>query len=233
MTCLTCKNSPSEAISWAGIIPTELGKLFKLTGLYLWGNQLTGEAPSELGDLSNLTSLYLSTNQLTGILPRNFTNLTGLTRFYFQNNAGLCAPADDTFQTWFRSIEEVEGEICPTIKDFAADRDMLVRLYNATDGVNWTDNSNWLSDLPMRAWHGVTTDGEGRVSGLVLTENQLSGQLPAGLGNLDNLERLDLGGNHLSGLIPSQLGNLSNLEGLYLWGNQLTGSDSRTTEQPV
>ena len=207
-----------------GIIPTELGKLFKLTGLYLWGNQLTGEVPSELGDLSNLTSLYLSTNQLTGILPRNFTNLTGLTRFYFQNNAGLCAPADDTFQTWFRSIEEVEGEICPTIKDFAADRDVLVRLYNATDGVNWTDNSNWLSDLPMRAWHGVTTDVEGRVSGLELTENQLSGQLPAELGNLDNLEQLDLGGNQLSGSIPAQLGNLANLTVLALGNNQLTGT---------
>ena len=231
-----------------GSIPSELGNLFNLTGLYLWGNQLTGEVPVELGDLSNLWSLYLSTNQLTGILPYSFTNLTDLGRLYFQNNAGLCAPADDTFQTWLRGIEEVEGETCPNIEDFAADRDVLVTLYNATDGVNWTNNSNWLSDLPMKAWHGVTTDFEGRVSRLKLPENQLSGQLPAELGNLSNLTSLNLtrneltgtiptqlsnlsyltllalGGNQLTGTIPTQLGNLSNLTGLYLWGNELTGT---------
>ncbi len=29
-------------------------------------------------------------------------------------------------------------------------------LYNATDGPNWIDNENWLSDAPLGEWYSVT-----------------------------------------------------------------------------
>jgi Leucine-rich repeat (LRR) protein len=51
----------------------------------------------------------------------------------------------------------------------------------------------------------------------------LSGEIPAELGSLSNLESLDLSGNALSGEIPAELGSLSNLIWLYLAGNQLSG----------
>ena len=105
-----------------------------------------------------------------------------------------------------------------------ADRAALVALYNATDGPNWTDNANWLSDAPIGQWYGVITDGRGRVIELHLLGNQLSGSIPPALGNLANLEWLLLLGNQLSGSIPSELGNLNNLIGLRLNGNQLSGS---------
>ena len=35
------------------------------------------------------------------------------------------------------------------------DRAALVALYNATDGPNWSHNTNWLSDLPISKWDGV------------------------------------------------------------------------------
>ena len=44
------------------------------------------------------------------------------------------------------------------------DRSALVALYNATDGDNWTNNTNWLSDEPLGDWFGVTTDADGRGS---------------------------------------------------------------------
>ena len=57
-----------------------------------------------------------------------------------------------------------------------ADRDVLVALYNATNGASWTRNStNWLSDRPLGEWYGVTTDANGRVTELDLTQNRLSG----------------------------------------------------------
>ena len=37
------------------------------------------------------------------------------------------------------------------------------------------------------------------------------------------LQTLDLGSNELTGPIPAELGDLSNLEWLYLAGNELTG----------
>ena len=104
-----------------------------------------------------------------------------------------------------------------------SDRDALVALYNATDGPNWANNTNWLSAEPIGGWHGVRTEGIGTVIGLNLGGNGLSGEVPAELGSLSSLEELDLSGNLLSGEIPAELGNLSNLEKLDLSHNQLNG----------
>ena len=52
--------------------------------------------------------------------------------------------------------------------DIASDRAALMALYEATDGDNWTNNTNWGSDAPLGTWHGVTTDYRGRVTRLYL-----------------------------------------------------------------
>ena len=104
------------------------------------------------------------------------------------------------------------------------DRAVLVELYNATNGPNWTDSTNWNSSAPVGEWYGVSTDGAGRVTGLHLGENQLSGPIPSSLGSLTRLEYLDLYTNQLTGSIPSSLGSLARLRQLNLADNQLTGS---------
>ena len=105
----------------------------------------------------------------------------------------------------------------------ATDRDVLVALYNATDGANWADNTNWLSTEALSEWYGVTTDGNGRVTELSLDDNHLSGGILAELGDLANLQTLSLYDNQLSGEIPAELGDLTNLRYLALWGNTLSG----------
>ena len=106
----------------------------------------------------------------------------------------------------------------------SVDRAALVALYNATDGANWTDNTNWLSDGHVGEWHGVTTDDTGRVTELSLRENDLTGTIASVLGRLTSLERLDLQGNDLTGSIPGELVNLNNLQRLDLDYNHLTGA---------
>ena len=96
------------------------------------------------------------------------------------------------------------------------DREALVALYHATDGPNWENNTNWLSDAPLEEWSGVITDNTERVTELFLSWNQLAGPIPPHLGDLSNLESLDLDGNQLSGEIPPELGNLALMESLYL-----------------
>ena len=105
----------------------------------------------------------------------------------------------------------------------STDRAALVALYNATDGPNWANNTNWLSNEPIGEWHGVTVDSGGNVTRLDLGDNRLTGTIPEELGNLSSLTYLDLLGNQLTGEIPSDLGSLSNLEGLHVSENQLTG----------
>ena len=108
-------------------------------------------------------------------------------------------------------------------RSVAGDRAALVALYNATDGENWTDNTNWLTDAPLHQWYGVEAYANGRVMLLSLGSNQLTGQIPLELGDLTNLWHLDLSENQLSGEIPAQLGRLTELIYLDLSLNQLSG----------
>ena len=110
----------------------------------------------------------------------------------------------------------------PLPQDTAAERAALVALYNATGGDNWSLSTNWLSTQPLSNWHGVRTDSSGRVTGLLLSNNRLSGQIPD-LSAFTNLTVLDLSVNRLNGSIPD-VSALTKLEDLLLNANQLSGS---------
>ena len=114
------------------------------------------------------------------------------------------------------------------------DREALIAFFEATDGpLNWVHFRKWRSDAPIGDWYGVQTDLNGRVVGLTLQNNRLSGEIPPELGNLSNLRWLHLYSNQLSGDIPSELGNLSNLESLLLSNNQLSGDIPQELGQPL
>ena len=115
-----------------------------------------------------------------------------------------------------RLERELEGIRSWDRSRMTTDMAVLVALYNGTNGANWKTNTNWLSEAPLVSlwdWHGVTTDENGRVTELALASNDLSGTIPAELGerNLTKLQRLDLSENELSGAIPLTLMTLSQL----------------------
>ena len=86
------------------------------------------------------------------------------------------------------------------------------------------DSLDWSLSTPITTWDGVSIGGTPRrVTRLELQDRELSGEIPAELGNLANLVELLLADNQLSGEIPAALGNLTNLTVLHLSGNQLTG----------
>ena len=119
-----------------------------------------------------------------------------------------------------QSIFDVSDEIF-TIPDL--EREALTALYNSTNGDNWTNNSNWLSDEPLGDWYGVTVV-DGQVTGIFLTKNNLFGPIPTEIGNLTSLTHLYLYSNQLTGTIPTEIGNLAALTNLELGGNRLSGS---------
>ena len=115
-----------------------------------------------------------------------------------------------------------------------ADRAALVALYEATDGPNWINSENWLTDAPLGEWYGVDTDAAGRVirmdlagrrnpEGGFYVQHGLSGPIPPEIGDLTGLEWLYLSDNDLSGPIPPEVGSVVSLERLYLHRNELTG----------
>ena len=130
-------------------------------------------------------------------------------------------PANATVGRWLVSTALTVS--LPALDPAASDTAVLVALYEATDGANWTDSTNWLSDRPLDEWYGVTADGAGRVTALSLWSNGLNGPIPAELGRLTHLQTLDLMDNYLSGPIPAELGSLGNLHLLNLAWNWLGG----------
>ena len=185
----------------SGEIPVELGDLSNLVNLRLDGNRLTGVIPAELGRLSRLTGFDVVDNQLSGEIPPELADLKQLGRLFLSRNLGLtgCIP-DDLMAVEDNDFEHMGFQPCDVLE-----RSVLVMLFRATDGDNWTNNDSWLSDAPLGQWHGVSTDPHGRVVSLDLAENEVSGGIPRGLSHLTLLQQLRLGGNQIGGCLPPVL----------------------------
>ncbi len=118
-----------------------------------------------------------------------------------------------------------------------SDRDILIALYEATDGPNWLNSDNWLTDAPLGQWYGVDTDASGRVTTLRLAgkwdfeenhyvDHGLAGPILAELSGLARLEHLDLGVNKLSGPIPTNSADWQASES-WIWGSTSLSGPSR------
>ena len=116
------------------------------------------------------------------------------------------------------------ASVSVSVQGPGSEREVLTEIYNALDGSNWFNGTNWNSKAPLGQWFGVTTNAEDRVTALNLGNNGLSGVIPPETGQLAALEGLALDGNRLTGSIPPEIGLLSNLKHLYLFSNQLTGA---------
>ena len=133
------------------------------------------------------------------------------------------------------------------------ERPLLEELYAHTNGDQWTNNTNWAADIPastcLTGLYGITLKeqgtgiGSGRVTGISLPRNNLTGEMPESLGNpehghghghgdeerhedevfLEELQVLNLSDNHLTGSIPAGLNYLRVLNTINLSSNRLTG----------
>ena len=198
----------------SGEIPSFLGG-FPLRILYLHENAFSGGIPAEIGEIGTLEFLSLDENRdLAGLLPRSLLSIQHLERLTFEDT-GLCPQVDTEFQEWLQGVpnhSEVECDIGQV------ERLALSEFHELTGGTSWTNGGAWGSDAEVGAWYGVTSEG-GRVRGISLPENGLSGPLPAELANLGELAVVNLSGNDLSGAMPGALADLSELTELRVGGN--------------
>lgn len=148
-------------------------------------------------------------------------NQTGLTTTSYQDST---LAYSTTYYWRVHSVNAADTSAWSATRSFttedmmtgmAQDSLALVALYNATNGPNWANKTNWLTG-PVSTWQSITVTA-GRVTQINLASNGLSGTLPAELGNLTNLISLYLNTNQLTGSIPAELGQLASLQQLYLY----------------
>lgn len=92
-------------------------------------------------------------------------------------------------------------------------KEALIELYHATDGENWRENTNWLSDKPFNEWYGINNSRNNpgiKVIGnyiqfVDLRDNNLYGTIPESFATLMNLPELYLSVNYLYGKIPDSV----------------------------
>ncbi len=237
--------SDAALSEWHGV---EIDSVGRVSALDLSENGLSGQLPDSLVELSVLASLDLSDNTLSGSLPDSLGKLSALARLDVSGNgdmAGrlpqsltalaldelrysdtrLCVPDDAEFQAWLDGIGQHEGSgrECPPTSQY----DILAAIYEATNGPNWVNNDNWLTDAPLGEWYGVGTNSDGQVTSLDLSWNFLQGRIPSEIGGLTSLDYLSLGGSYdyaLTGPLPEELYDLPALRTLNLGGFNLGGT---------
>jgi Leucine-rich repeat (LRR) protein len=107
-------------------------------------------------------------------------------------------------------------------------------LYYASQGDNWHDNNNFLSEKSTCEWNRNLFDGleplgiscgtdDTIVESFRSPANNLKGQIPPEITYLSNLKNIDVSNNTIDGNL-SNLSNLTRLEYLDLTGNAFTGT---------
>jgi len=193
---------------WLGVVGTECtwfgvtcGSNDSVIELSLPSNNLVGTLPQELASLNALTILDLSSNQLSGVIPPRLVKFALLTLNLSNNQLSGSIPSD------------LGNPLDPGV-GFLRESGNLP----AVDSLNPI-----LLDTgpkPKRAHCSIDSD----LATLNLSNNQLSGAIPAELSCFQTLTLLDLSNNRLSGTMPPDLGShLTILTGLFVQRNQLIG----------
>lgn len=141
--------------------------------------------------------------------------------FNISENNGICPrEASITFKS--NSVEQTIK--VKQIHDYlSVEKSALIDIYNSTAGDNWNVNTDWLSDLPVSYWNGITVNDEGAVTKIVFWQNNLDGELPKSIGNFYYLEELYINYNNVSGNLPEEIGNLKHLKRFDIHNNRFTG----------
>ena len=78
-------------------------------------------------------------------------------------------------------------------------RDALLNFFEALNGGNWKTNTSWGSPS-LQDWFGITLDENGYIVEINLIDNNLVGNIPESLFNLNSLKVIKLTSNKISTL---------------------------------
>ncbi|XP_042951865.1 probable leucine-rich repeat receptor-like serine/threonine-protein kinase At3g14840 isoform X3 [Carya illinoinensis] len=196
-----------------GPIPGALSNIKTLQNLTVEFNKLSGNLPSELGNMSSLERLFLSSNYFTGELPTSFANLISLKDFRISDN-------------------QFSGQIPNYIQNWNNLNKLLIQASGLRGPIPSLDPLKQLSDLRISDLNGSEVTfplkyiyvAQWKV--LILRNCNLTGPLPETIESplRPDFKTLDLSFNRLIGGIPDNfIRPLQLVDHIYLTGNLFTG----------
>jgi Leucine-rich repeat (LRR) protein len=192
---------------FTGTIPSVFGSLLGLQYFNVFDNQLTGSMPPSFGDLARLQFMFTYQNRLTGTIPDSYGGMTYL------EQAGW------DFNLLSGTLPESVGAL-PFLQFLFVDVNMLTGSFPRSFAT-----AVYLIALDVNHNHLTgTLDGVFNASNnvelltLVLSDNQLSGTLPAELFRLPKLNSLSAVSNCIQGQVPLEVCDSSLLVTLALDG---------------
>ncbi|KAF7093072.1 hypothetical protein CFC21_095505 [Triticum aestivum] len=224
--------------NFSGIVSQAIYANTSLTYLSLSLNQLVGRIPVDIGyTLPNITELILGGNQLDGPIPASLGNASNLQNLDLRQNSltGIIPPLGHLsklkiLDVGTNMLKSGDWAFLSSLTNCTKLK-MLCLDFNGLGGsmpTSFGDLSNTLEVLLLSENQliGEIPSEIGKLKGLtalVMQINSLSGCIPDTLGNLLNMSLLSLSHNKLSGDIPQSIGKLERLTELYLMENNLTG----------
>ncbi|KAL5229725.1 hypothetical protein ABZP36_028501 [Zizania latifolia] len=220
--------------AFSGALPKEIGNLKKLTLLGISMNNFTGELPEELGNLTNLEKLYIDSAGFTGPFPSTFSKLKKLKILQASDNDFTGKLPD--YLGSLTNLDDVgflgnsfEGPIPATLSNLNKLTNLRIGdIVNGSSSLAFISNLTSLNILVLRNCRisgnlgAVDFSNFANLAFLDLSFNNITGDVPPSILNLQKLTILFLGNNSLTGRLPDSISpSLTNLDFSY---NQLTGS---------
>lgn len=221
-----------------GEIPDEIQSATSLKQISFRFNNLSGEIPSSIGDLTQLESINFGINNLSGPIPTEIGELSNLTSLILNSNnlfGGIPNSLGNLHSlTWFDcGKNNLSGQIPLELSNLINLTDLYLQTNNLSGSLEFILGMNNLERLLLSA-NQITGDipldigNLAKLERLDLHNNQISSEIPISIGSLSSLKRLSINNNLLIGNIPSSIGFLSNLNTLYLQNNLLMGAIPNT-----
>ncbi|PWA34373.1 Leucine-rich repeat-containing protein [Artemisia annua] len=204
--------------------------------LYIGGNKFSGSLPSNLTKLVNLIVLDLRNNIITGNLEDILHHFPTSLEILVLRNTSLNGfiPTNISMCSSLRILDLSRNNLTGSIPRQMANLPMMNMSASSTRIshfigtlnadtlqnliVNWKSSSQRLRNLRFFVL-------------LDLSGNNISGEIPASLGNLKALKQLNISHNKISGNIPQSFGNLEGIESLDVSHNELSGSIPQSLDQ--
>uniref|UniRef100_A0ACD5Z8D2 Uncharacterized protein n=1 Tax=Avena sativa TaxID=4498 RepID=A0ACD5Z8D2_AVESA len=214
--------------AFVGDVPTSMVNTSSLEYVHLANNNFTGFFPAAIKNSEGLLSLDLGGNKFSGTIPTwigasfPLIRILRLRSNMFHGSIPWQVSQLSHIQLLDLAENNLTGSIIVSFSNFTYINSMLDMIPVSIDMGDYASHDGQM-DIVWKGHDYIFTRSIALMTGIDLSSNSLSGEIPSELLNLEAIRFLNLSRNNLSGPIPRNIGNLTDVESLDLSWNKLSG----------